>query len=95
MSLAAVEAAEFHNTYVTVHAYTDRTVNTALDARAKCLEHSQLVSEETVKRIFWSINWAGMDPDLLQHPNSSMPTVKPKLEEYLEGSKNVIKYIKK
>ena len=97
---AAVEAASFFDTYVTVHAYTDETVIMALDAGVKSLEHGQMVSEETVRRIsqdgiFWSLNLAGMDPALLQHPNFAMPTVKPKLESYLEGSKNLVEYIKK
>lgn len=96
----AVEAASFFDTYVTVHAYTDETVTMALDAGVKSLEHAQMISEETVKRIadegiFWALNVAGMDPALLDHPNFSMPTVKPKLEEYLVGSENVIDYIKK
>ncbi len=96
----AVEAASFFDTYVTVHAYTDETVTMALDAGVKSLEHAQMVSEETVQRIadegiFWALNVAGMDPALLDHPNFSMPTVKPKLEEYLVGSENVIEYIKK
>lgn len=97
---AAVEAASFFDTYVTVHAYTDQTVNMALDAGVRSLEHGQMVSEETVMRIadegiFWALNVAGMDPQLLNHPNYSMPTVKPKLEEYIEGSKNLVAYIKK
>lgn len=97
---AAVEAARFFDTYVTVHAYTDETVNMALDAGVKCIEHGQMVSEKTVKRIadngiFWAINVAGMDPQLLKHPNYAMPTVRPKLEAYLEGSKNLVAYVKK
>ena len=97
---AAVEAASFFDTYVTVHAYTDETVNMALDAGVKSLEHGQMVTEETVKRIadegiFWALNVAGMDPQLLSHPNYAMPTVKPKLEAYLEGSENLVTYIKK
>ena len=96
---AAVEAASFFDTYVTVHAYTDETVNMALDAGAKSLEHGQMVSEETVKRIadegiYWALNVAGMDPQLLSHPNFAMPTVKPKLEAYLDGSKKLVEYIK-
>ncbi|MDB4438051.1 hypothetical protein N9195_00520 [bacterium] len=96
---AAVGAAEIHDVYVTVHAYTDRTVNTVLDAGVKCLEHSQLSTEETVKRIadegiFWSINWVGVGPALLEHPNFSRPAINPKLEAYLGGLKDVIKYIK-
>ncbi len=97
---AAVEAASFFDTYVTVHAYTDETVSMALDAGVKSLEHAQMVTEDTVKRIadegiFWSLNVAGMDPQLLTHPNFSMPTVKPKLEAYLDGSENVVALIKK
>ena len=97
---AAVEAASFFDTYVTVHAYTDETVNMALDAGVKSLEHGQMVSEETVERIadegiFWALNTAGMDPALLNHPNFSLPEPRAKLEAYLEGSKNVVEYIKK
>lgn len=97
---AAVEAASFFDTYVTVHAYTDETVSMALDAGVKSLEHGQMVTEETVKRIadegiYWALNVAGMDPQLLGHPNYAMPTVKPKLEAYLAGSENLVSYIKK
>ena len=97
---AAVEAARYFDTYVTVHAYTDVTVSMALDAGVKSLEHGQMVSEETVKRIadegvFWALNVAGLDPALLQHPNYSMPTIKPKVEAYQEGSKKLVEYIKK
>ena len=97
---AAVDAAEFFDTYVLVHAYTDRTVTMALDAGVKCIDHGQMVSEETVKRmaeegIFWSINWAGLDPALLNHPNYAMPTVKPKVVAYQDGSAKLAEYVKK
>ncbi len=73
---AAVEAASFFDTYVTVHAYTDETVNMAIDAGVKSLEHGQMVSEDTVERIadegiIWALNLAGMDPALLDHSNFS------------------------
>ena len=45
---AAVEAAEDWGTYVTVHAYTDRAVRRAIDAGVKCIEHGQLLSDETL-----------------------------------------------
>ena len=97
---AAVQAASFFDTYVTVHAYTDETVNMALDAGVKSLEHAQMVSEDTVRRIakegvFWALNTAGMDPALLEHPNFSLPEPRAKLEAYLEGSKDVVAYVKK
>jgi imidazolonepropionase-like amidohydrolase len=46
---AAVEAAEDWNTYVTVHAYTDRSIRRAIEAGVKCIEHGQLASEETLQ----------------------------------------------
>jgi imidazolonepropionase-like amidohydrolase len=57
---AAVEAAEDWGTYILVHAYHDRSVNRAIDAGAKSIEHGALISEKTVKRmadenIVWSL----------------------------------------
>lgn len=57
---AAVEAAENWGTYVTVHAYTPRAIQQAIEAGVKCIDHGQLVDEETVEMmvdndIFWSL----------------------------------------
>lgn len=57
---AAVEAAENWGTYVTVHAYTPRAIQQAIRAGVKCIEHGQLIDEETVKmmvekNVFWSL----------------------------------------
>ncbi len=46
---AAVEAAEQWNTYVAVHAYTDKAVRNALEAGVKVIEHGHLLSEDTLK----------------------------------------------
>ena len=46
---AAVEAAEGWGTYVTVHAYTVRAVRRAIEAGVKCIEHGQLLDEDTLK----------------------------------------------
>ena len=48
---AAVEVAKDYGTYVTVHAYHDRSVNRAIDAGVRCIEHNFLVSEDTIKRM--------------------------------------------
>jgi imidazolonepropionase-like amidohydrolase len=48
---AAVKAAEDWGTYVLVHAYHDRSINRAIDAGARCIEHGFLMSEKTVKRM--------------------------------------------
>lgn len=46
---AAVDAAEDWGTYVMVHAYTPRAVRRAVDAGVKCIEHGQLLDEETLQ----------------------------------------------
>jgi imidazolonepropionase-like amidohydrolase len=46
---AAVEAASDWNTYVTVHAYTPRAVRRAVEAGVLCIEHGQLLDQETMK----------------------------------------------
>lgn len=57
---AIVDVANDYESYVCVHAYSDKSYNRALDAGVKCFEHGFLVSEETVKRmsetdgVFWS-----------------------------------------
>jgi imidazolonepropionase-like amidohydrolase len=57
---AIVEICEDWGTYVLAHAYHDRSVNRAIDAGVKCIEHGALLSETTVKRmaeenVVWSI----------------------------------------
>jgi imidazolonepropionase-like amidohydrolase len=57
---AAVDAAENWGTYVTVHAYTPRAVRTAMAAGVRCIEHGQLLDDETValmadNRIWWCL----------------------------------------
>ncbi|OZB15313.1 MAG: hydrolase, partial [Marinobacter sp. 34-60-7] len=46
---AAVEAAENWGTYVAVHAYTPRAIQTAIAAGVKSIEHGQLMDEPTAK----------------------------------------------
>lgn len=46
---AAVDAAEDWGTYVMVHAYTPRAVRRSIDAGVKCIEHGQLLDEETLQ----------------------------------------------
>lgn len=57
---AAVEAAENWGTYVTVHAYTPRAVRQAIEAGVKCIDHGQLLDDDTAKLmadkgIWWSL----------------------------------------
>jgi len=97
---AAVEAAEFFDTYVMVHAYTDRTVSMAIDAGVKVIDHGQMMTEDTVKKlvengVFWVTNLAALDPALLAHPNFGVEPVKSKLEEFFRESENLVNLIKK
>ncbi len=54
---AAVAAASDWGTYVMVHAYTDAAVTRALDAGVKVIEHGQLITEETAKRMAETGTW--------------------------------------
>ncbi|MDW3221464.1 MAG: amidohydrolase family protein [Paracoccaceae bacterium] len=48
---AIVEVAKDYGTYVLVHAYHDRSVNRAIDAGVRVIDHNFLVSEETIIRM--------------------------------------------
>lgn len=48
---AIVEVARDYGSYVHVHAYHDRSVNRAIDAGVRVIEHNFLVSEETIIRM--------------------------------------------
>jgi imidazolonepropionase-like amidohydrolase len=48
---AAVEAAENWGTYVTVHAYTPASIQRAIAAGVKCIEHAHLMDEATARLI--------------------------------------------
>ncbi len=55
-----MEAAENWGTYVTVHAYTPRAVQQAIEAGVKCIDHGQLLDDATAKLmaekgIWWSL----------------------------------------
>jgi imidazolonepropionase-like amidohydrolase len=48
---AAVEAAENWGTYVTVHAYTPVSIQRAIAAGVRCIEHGHLIDEPTARLI--------------------------------------------
>lgn len=57
---AAVEAAENWGTYVTVHAYTPKAVRQAIEAGVKCIDHGQMLDDDTAKlmaqkKVWWSL----------------------------------------
>ena len=66
---AAVEAAGNWGTYVTVHAYTPESIQRAIAAGVKCIEHGHLMDEGTAKLMTDKGIWLSMQafPDELAH----------------------------
>jgi len=60
----AVEEAENWGTYVTVHAYTPKAIQAAVRAGVKCIEHGQLMDEETAKLMAKNDVWFSLQPFL-------------------------------
>jgi imidazolonepropionase-like amidohydrolase len=61
---AAVEAAAGWNTFVTVHAYAPTTIQRAIAAGAKCIEHAHLMDEATAKLMVDNDTWLSIQPFL-------------------------------
>jgi imidazolonepropionase-like amidohydrolase len=59
---AAVEAAENWGTYVTVHAYTPVSIQRAIRAGVRCIEHAHLMDEATAKLIAQRGVWLSIQP---------------------------------
>ena len=56
---AAAEEASRWNTYMAVHAYTDRSVRASLEAGALSIEHANLLSRETLELLVEKSAWLG------------------------------------
>jgi imidazolonepropionase-like amidohydrolase len=61
---AAVDAAENWGTYVAVHAYTPRAIQTAIRGGVKCIEHGHLMDEATAELIAKNGIWLSTQPFL-------------------------------
>ncbi|MFN0133384.1 MAG: amidohydrolase family protein [Phycisphaerales bacterium] len=90
---AAVEAADDWGTYVTVHAYTPKAVNRAIEAGVKCIEHGQLLDEATIKvlaakGIFLSLQC------LDEAPATAPEDVQAKKRSVVAGTDNAFKWAK-
>jgi imidazolonepropionase-like amidohydrolase len=73
---AAVAAADAWGTYVTVHAYTPKAVQTAIRSGVRCIEHGQMVDEETARLmaendIWWCLQPFLDDEDTIPFPAGS------------------------
>ncbi|WP_407520280.1 metal-dependent hydrolase family protein [Methylobacterium oryzisoli] len=84
---AAVAVAEDWNTYVAVHAYTPRTIQRAVAAGARCIEHAHLMDEATAALMAEKGTWLSIQPFL--GDEDSVPLTGPsraKLLEVLAGT---------
>ncbi|KUM54265.1 metal-dependent hydrolase family protein [Rheinheimera sp. EpRS3] len=80
---AAVDAAENWGTYVTVHAYTPRAIQTAIKAGVKVIDHGQLIDEATAKLMAKTDTWLSIQPFLDDEDANPFPA----------GSENRIKQL--
>ena len=79
---AAVEAAENWGTYVTVHAYTPRAVRQAIEAGVKCIDHGNLLDDDTAKLMADKGVWWSLQPFLDDQPSA-----------FAEGTPNRVKQL--
>jgi len=91
---AAVEAAEDWNTYVTVHAYTPRAVQRAIEAGVKCVEHGQLLDEPTIQLMAQKGVWLSAQNLIADSPNMT-PERRDKRKPVIEGNARVWPMAKK
>ncbi|WP_286848672.1 MULTISPECIES: metal-dependent hydrolase family protein [Sphingobacterium] len=91
---AAVDAAEDWGTYVTVHAYTPRAIRRAIEAGVKCIEHGQLLEEETLQLIAEKNIWLSLQ-NLVEDTPDMDPQRRIKRKPVIEGQEKVWPMAKK
>ena len=85
-------------TYVTVHAYTPRSIQQAVAAGVKCIEHGQLIDESTAKLLADKGIWWSLQPFLDEEGTISAtlsPVSRKKALEVFAGTDNAYKLAKK
>jgi len=94
---AAVEAASNWGTYVTVHAYTPESVQRAIAAGVKCIEHGHLMDEATAKLIAEKGVWLSMQVFPEEMGNAFPPGSfeREKFMEVLVGADKTLQLAKK
>jgi imidazolonepropionase-like amidohydrolase len=94
---AAVEAAENWGTYVTVHAYTSASIQRAIAAGVKCIEHGHLMDEPTAKLIAEKGIWLSIQafPDEMANAFPPGSTERAKALEVFEGTDTTFTLAKK
>lgn len=84
---AGVDAAENWGTYVMVHAYTPRSIQQALRAGVRSIEHGHLVDQETVELIAEAGAWWSLQPFLDDEDAAPVPPAsRAKFLEMVQGT---------
>lgn len=81
---AAVEAAENWGTYVAVHAYTPRAIQTAIRAGVKVIDHGHLLDEPTAKLMAEKGVWLSIQPFLDDEDANPQPPGSPNRAKQLQ-----------
>ena len=92
---AAVAAAENWGTYVTVHGYTSRAVNQAIDGGVKSIEHGQLLDKATLERMAAEGVWLSIQPFTLCSEPGLTEAQNEKQAIVCKGTGQVYEWIKK
>lgn len=94
---AIVDVAKTWNTYVTIHANNDASVQMAIKAGVKCVEHGFLLSEDTIKLMAKEGVWLSVQPilddeDAIPFPD---PVSRKKFVEVTNGTNKIMNLAKK
>jgi imidazolonepropionase-like amidohydrolase len=94
---AAVEAAENWGTYVTVHAYTPVSIQRAIAAGVKCIEHGHLMDQQTAELMADKGIWLSTQPFPDEMANAFPPgsLEREKAYEVFAGTNRTYEFAKK
>ena len=93
---AATDSAENWGTYVTVHAYTPRAIQTAIRGGVRCIEHGHLMDEATAELIAKNGIWLCTQPFLnneFSNPQAT-PEGEAKAQQVYAGTDAAYKFAK-
>jgi Imidazolonepropionase and related amidohydrolases len=92
---AAVDAAENWGTYVTVHAYTPKAIQTAINGGVKVIEHGQLMDEATARLMAEKGTWLSGQAFLAnEYSNPTQGDAKIKQQQVAKGTDTAFKLAK-
>lgn len=93
---AAVVAAENWGTYVTVHAYTPRAIQTAIRGGVQCIEHAQLMDDATARMMAEKGVWLSAQPFVdNEYANPQTGAGRAKQMQVFAGTDNAYKLARK